>query len=220
MTRATKPILFLAGASLLTATACTSPESVGSDGRYKNTRDGAVLGGILGAAVGALTNDDTREGVVKGAVIGAGVGALAGSALDKQEADLRRDLGNDDVSITNTGDRLIVSLPQDILFETGSSYVRPGLQSDLRAVAGNLNSYPNTTVQVLGHTDNVGEAGYNQDLSERRAQAVANVLTGAGVSGSRIQVSGRGEDQPIASNLTDAGRAQNRRVEIIILPNA
>ena len=121
--------------------------------------------------------------------------------------------------MTNTGSELIVNLPQDILFATDSASLRGDLTQDLQAVARSLLNYPNTTVQVVGHTDNTGSAAYNQDLSQRRAQSVASVLQANGVPGGRIVAFGRGEDQPIASNLSVAGRAQNRRVEIIIRPN-
>ena len=101
-----------------------------------------------------------------------------------------------------------------------SAALRPDLTNDLYAVAANLQKYPASTIQVVGHTDNTGTAGYNQDLSQRRAGSVAGVLISAGVPGSRIVAVGRGEDQPVASNLTPQGRAQNRRVEIVIRPNA
>jgi outer membrane protein OmpA-like peptidoglycan-associated protein len=139
--------------------------------------------------------------------------------LDKQEADLRRQL-NSNVIITNTGDRLIVTLPQDILFATDSTTVQSGMQSDLAALARNVNVYSNSTLQIIGHTDSDGDAGYNQRLSERRANAVADVLLEGGVPFSRVRTFGRGENQPVASNLTEAGKRQNRRVEIVILPNA
>ena len=145
-------------------------------------------------------------------------GAGIGNRLDQQEEDLRQSMSNG--TITNTGDRLIVTLPNDILFAVDDATVRPDLQRDLRALAGNLQAYPNSTVQIVGHTDSDGDAAYNLGLSQRRAQSVANVLVAAGVSGSRLQTIGRGEDQPVADNLTAQGKAQNRRVEIVILPNA
>jgi outer membrane protein OmpA-like peptidoglycan-associated protein len=129
-------------------------------------------------------------------------------------------MGNSNVNIQNTGDRLIVTLPQDILFATDSATLRPDLQRDLRTVGQSLLAYPDTTVQVLGHTDNTGDADYNLNLSRQRAQSVASILISEGVPSFRIQSIGRGEDQPLASNLTPEGRAQNRRVEIVILPNA
>ncbi|WP_238367537.1 OmpA family protein [Mesobacterium pallidum] len=214
---AVKPFSAIALASLVLATACTTASET------PKTRDGAVIGGLIGGLAGAIAGNDPEErrrNAAVGAIVGAGVGGVIGSQLDKQEAALRQDLGNDNVTIVNTGDRLIVTLPQDILFATDSTTVRADLQSDLRALAGNLNEYPNTTVQVIGHTDSDGSAAYNQDLSQRRAQAVSSVLIGNGVSPSRIQAFGRGEDQPVATNLTAEGKAQNRRVEIVILPNA
>ena len=216
-----KFILALAGASLLTATACTDPGQIGSQDPYQKTKSGAILGGVIGAAAGVITAGKNNKGkaAVTGAILGAGTGAIAGSILDKQERDLRASLGNN-VQITNTGDRLIVTLPQDILFATDSASLRPDLASDIRTVAGNLQAYPNSTVQVLGHTDNVGDATYNQGLSQRRAESVTNILIGEGVPASRLQSIGRGEDQPIASNLSPDGRLQNRRVEIVILPTA
>ena len=112
-----------------------------------------------------------------------------------------------------------MTLPQDILFATDSTQVQSGMQNDLAALARNVNVYSNSTLQVIGHTDSDGQASYNQ-LSEGRARAVANVLVSNGVPASRIRSVGRGESQPVASNLNASGKAQNRRVEIVILPNA
>ncbi|WP_163849841.1 OmpA family protein [Pseudooceanicola aestuarii] len=209
-----KPILALSGAALLALGACA--ETTANDG-YRNTRGGAGLGALLGAATGAIVSDDKGKGAAIGAVAGGIAGAAYGSFLDKQEAELRRDLGGN-VQIVNTGDRLVVTMPQDILFATDSAELTGTLRTDLRTVAASLNQYPQTTVQVIGHTDNTGEASYNQQLSARRANSVASVLLSNGVSSSRVQAFGRGEDQPRASNLTPDGRAQNRRVEIVILP--
>lgn len=200
--------------------ACTDPGSLNDPNNPNRNRDqGVLLGAGLGAALGQIVGGD-REATIAGAAVGGIAGGLIGSNLDKQEADLRRDLGNENVTITNTGDRLIVTLPQDILFATDSFSVRSDLQRDLRSVAGNLQAYPDSTVQVLGHTDNVGDANYNQGLSERRAQSVANILIDSGIAPARIRTIGRGEDSPVASNLSPEGRAQNRRVEIVILPTA
>ncbi|TNF21815.1 MAG: OmpA family protein [Rhodobacteraceae bacterium] len=215
--RLNKSIL-LASATALALAACTTD----GPNQYQKTRSGAVIGGLTGAAAGALAGGNSKQrrnqALIAGA-IGAGVGAAIGNQLDKQEADLRASMSNSNVIITNTGDRLIVTMPNDILFAFDDANLRPDLQRDLRALAGNLQAYPNSTVQVIGHTDSDGDASYNQNLSQRRAQSVANVLLSAGVSGARIQTIGRGESQPVADNLTPAGKAQNRRVEIVILPN-
>ncbi len=110
-------------------------------------------------------------------------------------------------------------MPEGILFDIDSAAIRANLQADLRALARNLQQYPNTTVDVIGHTDNTGSAGYNQDLSSRRAcKPWPACCLRHGVSPGRVRAFGRGEDEPVASNLTPDGRAQNRRVEVIIRP--
>jgi len=220
-----RSILLLAGAAALALSACTHSGPIGNGpNENRNAQQGALIGAAVGAAGGLLTAgddpDDARRAAVTGAVLGAGAGALVGNALDRQEADLRRDLDNENVDIKNTGDSLILTLPQEILFATDSTAVRTDLQRDLRAVAGNLQAYPDTTVEIIGHTDSDGSASYNFDLSNRRAASVAAVLIDAGVSPTRIRTTGRGEDEPVASNLTPEGKAQNRRVEIVIVPNA
>lgn len=211
----------LAGVFLVGA--CTDPANLNPDGSdpNDNRNRGAAIGAGLGALVGAVGRDDDRlEGALIGGVVGGAIGAGIGYSLDQQEADLRRTIGNDNVIIRNTGDRLIVTLPQDILFATGSFSVRPDLQRDLQGLAANLQAYPDSRVQVIGHTDSDGDASYNQSLSEQRANAVADVLLREGIPFSRIQTFGQGERQPVADNLTPQGKAQNRRVEIVILPNA
>ena len=211
--------LVLAAASSLALSACQAPiQGQGTQNTQQGAIGGAVLGGLLGLAVGADdTNDRVRNAAI-GAAVGAGLGAAGGNNLDRQEAELRSQLGSN-VGIINNGSSLTVTLPQDILFAVDSTSLTGALQNDLFSVASSLNRYPNTTVNVIGHTDNTGAAAYNQDLSQRRAQAVASVLINAGVAPQRIRSIGRGEDQPIASNLTPQGQAQNRRVEIIITPN-
>lgn len=223
MIRAKTPLIIAAGAALAFTAACDGPQNLqgyGGGGGTNKTQQGALIGGIAGALTGAAASDKKGKGALIGGAIGALGGAAIGNALDKQEAELRRDLDNDRVQINNTGDRLIVTLPQDILFAVDSSAVNRGLRGDLLTVADSLQNYPASSVQVVGHTDNTGSASYNQKLSERRANAVADVLMDGGVAFNRINAFGRGEDQPISSNLTAEGKAQNRRVEIVILPNA
>ncbi|EPX84908.1 Outer membrane protein [Rubellimicrobium thermophilum DSM 16684] len=209
--------LSLSAISVLGLAACQAPLPGQTT---ENTRTGALVGAGLGALVGAATadNDDERlRQAAIGAALGAGAGAVVGNQLDRQEAELRAQLGSN-VGLVNTGNQLIVTLPNDILFATDSAALTPTLQNDLRAVAASLNRYPNTTVNVIGHADSTGPAAYNQNLSEQRARAVANVLISAGVDPRRINVIGRGEDAPIASNQTPEGRQANRRVEIVITP--
>ena len=209
--------LAIALSGALSLTACVDATT----GEPNRTRSGALTGAAIGAAAGAIVGDGSRaDEIAAGAIAGGLIGGAIGARLDRQAADLRAQLGDDRISIVNTGEELIVTMPQDILFDTGSAALRPDLQSDIRALAGNLQQYPNTTVAVIGHTDNTGSAAFNQDLSERRANSVANVLINQGVAPRRVVSIGRGESQPIASNQTAAGRQQNRRVEIVITPTA
>lgn len=199
--------------------ACTDPALLNSDGTPSKEKQGLIAGGILGAGIGALSNSSNKTGaVLGGAAVGAIAGGLIGSQLDKQEAELRQSISSDGISIVNTGDRLVVSLPNDLTFATDSSAISPSVRSDLLKVADSLVRYPNSTVQVIGHTDSDGDAAYNQGLSERRANAVADQIQAGGVAYNRIRTIGRGEEQPVASNLTEAGKAQNRRVEIVVIP--
>lgn len=213
----TKLPLVLAAASLTFVAACEGTNPNGN----QNANQGAMIGAGLGALTGIIAGDtaaERRRGAVLGAAIGAGAGAVVGNRLDLQEEELRRSLpGN--VQIVNNGQNLVVTMPEGILFSTDSATVSGSAQNNLYTVAGSINSYPNTTVNVIGHTDNVGDSNYNFNLSQRRAQAVASVLINAGVSPARIRSIGRGENAPVATNETALGRQQNRRVEIVITPN-
>lgn len=213
------PIL-LSAVALLTLTACSGPNpNAYPDDPNARAKNGAILGGIIGAVAGGTAKgDDKFAKAVVGGTLGAIVGGAIGNSLDDQAADLRGSIGNSNISITNNGQYLVVNMPQDVLFATDSANLRPDLTRDIKAVAASLLRYPNSTIEVIGHTDNSGSAAYNQDLSQRRAVSVANILRESGVPNGRLAAFGRGEDQPIASNLSDVGRAQNRRVEIIIRP--
>lgn len=183
------------------------------------SQNGAAIGALAGGLFGATRKGDGRLGkAAVGAVIGGVIGGAIGQQLDKQAGDLRQAIDNDRVRIVNTGSELIVTMPQDILFATDSAQVGPALRGDLAALAKNLLQYPNTVVEVVGHTDNVGNADYNLALSRRRAASVAAVLFGNGVPTGRVVTMGYGKDRPIASNQNADGRQQNRRVEIIIRP--
>lgn len=186
-----------------------------------NAREGALAGAALGALAGAVTGSGTGSDrlsrAIGGAVVGGLIGGIGGTLMDQQEAELRASLGGS-VTVTNMGDYLLVNLPQDLLFATDSAELRPDLVRDLSAVAASLNKYKDSTVEVIGHTDNAGTNAYNLDLSQRRASTVASSLITYGVTASRVRAIGKGEDQPIATNLTPEGMALNRRVEIIIRP--
>lgn len=208
--------LILGTVSLLGLTACVDPNAYPNDPNAR-ARGGAITGAIIGGTIGASQNDDKLAKAVLGAAIGGAIGGSIGASLDKQAAELRAQMSPNSTVVNQNG-ALVVTMPQDILFATDSAALRPDLQSDLRAVASSLLRYPNSRVEVIGHTDSDGEAAYNQDLSERRALAVSSVLQSSGVPSGRIAAYGRGESQPIATNLTAEGKAQNRRVEIIIRP--
>jgi outer membrane protein OmpA-like peptidoglycan-associated protein len=192
----------------------------GPGGRYQNTGAGAGLGAAAGAAAGTLFTggSSTAKNAAIGAVVGAGLGAAIGSDLDRQAAELRGEFRNGQIQVINTGTELVVRMPQDILFDYDSAALRPELQGDLRVLAQHLNKYANSNVIVEGHTDSDGSASYNQQLSQQRAQTVVGILTGNGVSRGRLVAVGKGESEPVADNLTAAGKQQNRRVEIIIQP--
>ena len=214
-----KSTIAISLAGVLGLSACVDSTTAIQNPNYRAQNGavaGALIGGILGA--GSVKNDKGRAALL-GAALGAAAGGAIGSNLDTQAADLRNRLGNPNVTVTNMGKYLLVNLPDDLLFATGSAAVQPSLQGEVRSIAANLVSYPASTIQVIGHTDNVGAAAYNADLSVRRAVSVRDILVGAGVPARRISAYGQGETQPVASNLTSAGRAANRRVEIIITPN-
>ena len=212
----------LAGSALLILSGCVTPESAANSKPGDNTTAGTIMGGLIGAIAGMETSSkgDRKKGAIVGAIVGAAAGNAVGQTLDEQAADLRRDLNNNQVNVTNTGSELIVTMPQDILFALDSAAVRSDLRRDLGVVAGNLQAYPNSTISIEGHTDNTGTANYNRILSQRRANAVADILVNNGVPPARLYAVGRGENEPVASNLSATGRAQNRRVEIVIRPNA
>ncbi len=213
MIRASKPVLITTSFSFALA-ACTAP-----DGSPRpNTEGGAVIGGLIGAVIGGSSSGNKGRNIIVGTAVGAAIGGLVGQELDKQAEALRANINNGEVSIVNTGSELIVTLPEAITFASGSDIVRPSLQSDLFAMADNLNDFPNSTVDIIGHTDNFGTASFNQELSARRADSVYSILADGGVATNRMRAIGRGENEPIASNLNDEGKAQNRRVEIIIRP--
>ncbi len=202
----------LCGAAAVALTGCGDFDTNATRGALIGAASGAVLGGAVSS------DQDRGKGRVIGAILGGALGGVAGRRLDEQEAALRNDLGDDRILIQNTGRQLVVTMPQDILFAVDSTALRPDLQRDLAALAANLRQYPDSIVDIVGHTDSTGDAAYNLNLSERRAGAVSNVLARNGVPGWRLRSVGRGETQPVASNADAAGRAQNRRVDIIITP--
>lgn len=203
----------IAGSALLVLTACSDP----NDG-YQNTRQGLGMGAALGGVLGAIVSDDPGRGAAIGAVAGGMAGGAIGASLDAQARELQNNLGNAGTVDVN-GNQMVVTMQNDILFATSSSALSSGARADLRYVSDSLLKYPNSTVKIVGHTDNTGSAAYNQQLSLQRANSVASALVSDGVPARRITATGRGEEEPIATNLTPEGRALNRRVSITIIPN-
>ncbi len=181
------------------------------------TKKGAVLGGLAGAAAGRAIggHDKAAAGIAIGAATGALAGGLIGRYLDNQAKELD---AIPDADVERREDRLVVTFGGDLLFDTGSANVSPGAQQRMSQLADTLKRYPESRVVVKGYTDSVGSETLNQQLSERRAQNVANYLIAQGVSPSRITALGFGEQFPLATNATPEGRQQNRRVEIEIVP--
>lgn len=203
-------VLTLAAAIALAG--CTYP-----NGYPNRPANGALIGGLTGAAFGNAVGHSPQSTIIGGAV-GAVIGGAIGTDLQRQERELSQHLAGSGAVVTNTGDHLQVILPESVTFPTGSAVVNSGFLPALREMARSLNAYPHSTVLVVGHTDNVGTAAFNQQLSVDRAYSVARILISYGVSSSRIRYTGRGYDQPIASNATSSGRALNRRVEVLITP--
>jgi len=214
-----KRIATLVVASTFALAACTSADPYTGEQSTNNTTIGAGLGALAGGVAGALIGGGDWR---KRALIGAGVGALAGGGIgyymDQQEAKLRQRLQSTGVSVTRVGNDIILNMPGNITFATGSADINANFYEVLNSVGIVLEEYEKSLVDIYGHTDSVGSAQSNQALSERRAQSVARYLTTRGIRGDRFLVQGMGESQPIASNGTAAGKAQNRRVEIRISP--
>lgn len=181
---------------------------------------GAAGGAATGAAVGAIVGGGkgAGRGAAIGAVLGLIGGSLVGAYMDNQETEMRQVLGAQD-SMRQEQENLSVSLGSDVLFTSGKDELYPGGRQKLQQFAGVLNRYPRTNIQITGHTDNRGSAAVNDPLARNRAKAVADELIVAGVAPSRLSQRGVGASMPIATNDTAAGRAQNRRVDIIVSPD-
>jgi outer membrane protein OmpA-like peptidoglycan-associated protein len=191
--------------------------------RSRTTR-GAVYGTGAGAAAGAAIGGilGGGEGAWKGAAIGAAVGGLSGGVIgrymDNQAREMQAVLDRQD-RIDREGETLRASLASDVLFESGSARIQPGADDKLAQLAEVLERYPRTRVEVVGHTDSRGTEQSNQELSERRAEAVRTALVRQGVDAGRMSARGAGEERPVATNDSASGRAMNRRVEINVRPD-
>ncbi|MDB9741430.1 OmpA family protein [Akkermansiaceae bacterium] len=188
-----------------------------------------AAGGLIGAAGGALvgvaaasgqSGDKVRKKALTGALIGGVTGGGLGLYMDNQEAQIRKQLQGTGVSVTRSGNDIILNMPSDITFPVNQSAILPKFQSTLTSVALVLSKYNKTSISITGHTDSDGSSEYNQTLSSKRAYSVAQFLNSKQVSASRIQTYGRGESAPVASNSTSVGKAKNRRVELKIVPQS
>jgi outer membrane protein OmpA-like peptidoglycan-associated protein len=202
-------------------TGCYTYDPYTGEKKVSDTTKGAGIGAAAGAVVGLLTGGDAAAHR-KNALIAAGVGALAGGAIgnymDRQQAELRHELAGTGVSVTRMGDNITLNMPGNITFKTNSAEVDPSFYKVLNSVNLVLKKYNKTVIEVAGHTDNTGSAEYNQQLSERRANAVASYLEAQGLANNRVVTVGAGETRPVADNSTPEGRQANRRVELTLTP--
>jgi outer membrane protein OmpA-like peptidoglycan-associated protein len=207
--------------TMLAVPACKTIDAYTGEEKTSNATTGAAIGAAVGAVLGIATSDDKKDRK-RNALIGAGVGALPGGAvghyMDKQEEELRQELAETGVSVTRDGDNLILNMPGNITFDTGKANLKPDFEKALDGVAMVLTKYEKTMIEVAGHTDSRGSDDYNQKLSEQRAESVANALSAREVEPLRLDAVGYGETNPIAVNNNKAGREQNRRVELTLLP--
>lgn len=182
----------------------------------KGTAIGAGAGGTIGALIGRRAGN-TAIGAIIGGALGGTAGAFIGRKMDRQAAEIKQTVPGADV--VREGEGLIVKFDSGILFDVNQTAIKPAALTNLQNLAASMQKNPDTNISIIGYTDNTGPADYNQTLSVRRADAVKSAITSDGVSGSRITTQGKGEADPIADNSTEAGRAQNRRVEIVIVAN-
>ena len=209
-------VLAVLAAMLTTSCATTAPHT--TEGAVVGTAAGAGLGAALGYAIGG-TGRAAAAGAVAGAVAGGLTGAAIGNYMDQQEQALRQDLARSGYGTVRREQEIIyVTFRSDVLFDTGSARIKRAALADLDRVGAILRDYPETRIVVEGHTDSVGTYAYNMELSQRRAEAVANDLANQGVNPRRIETYGYGPSRPVASNNTESGRQTNRRVDLIIIP--
>ncbi len=201
--------------------ACSTLDPYTREEQTAKAQRQAIIGAAAGAVAGLITGDSSMERK-KRALVGAGLGALAGGAvgnyMDRQEAKLRAELERSGVSVTRIGNNITLNMPGNITFATNSADLNAGFFEVLNSVALVINEFNQTVIEVAGHTDSTGSDQYNQQLSERRASAVAAYLGTRSVRSDRIITVGMGEGRPVASNDTETGRQQNRRVELTLVP--
>jgi outer membrane protein OmpA-like peptidoglycan-associated protein len=200
---------------------CQTTDPYTGEKKTTSATYGALIGAGTGAAIGMISGGDAKQRRQR-ALVGAGVGALAGGAvggyMDKQESELRAQMRDSGVTVTRKGEDIILNMPGNVTFRSGSADLNAQFFKVLDGVALVTKKYDKTIIEVAGHTDNVGGSDYNKQLSQRRASAVARYLESKGVAEARVMTAAGGEDHPIASNSTEQGRAANRRVEVTLAP--
>ncbi|MDE8651633.1 OmpA family protein [Novosphingobium album (ex Liu et al. 2023)] len=203
-----------AALALVTVSACVTDPNTG-ERKVSRTAIGGVGGAGLGYLLGSVIGGKTAR--ILGAGIGGVAGGVVGYQMDKQIKELKEQTAGSGVDVSQVGDGILLNLP-DVTFAVDSTTITPDFQATLDKVAASMNQYPNSLIDVYGHTDSTGSDQYNMDLSKRRADSVARYLISRGVNSARIQTQGMGESYPVADNATEQGRALNRRVEIKITP--
>jgi outer membrane protein OmpA-like peptidoglycan-associated protein len=181
------------------------------------TQKGAIIGAAGGGAVGAVVGGklgSTAKGAIIGAAVGGAAGAVIGHRMDQQAKELAMEI--EGARVERVGEGIAVTFDSGLLFDFDSDLIKGNAQSNLSKLAASLKKYPDTDLMIVGHTDAQGSDSYNLALSERRAAAARAYLAAQGISSTRLKIAGRGEGEPIASNEDDAGRSQNRRVEVAI----
>lgn len=201
-------------------TGCMTYDPYTGEEKVSSATTGAVIGAVAGAAVGAATSSkkDRAKGALIGAAAGGAVGGGVGYYMDKQEAQLRHQLQETGVSVERNGNEIKLIMPGNITFESGKANIQDSFQPVLNSISLVLKEFDKTAIKVVGHTDSTGSLSMNQTLSEQRADSVKLALQAHNVASGRIHASGVGPRYPIASNDTPAGRQQNRRVELSLLP--
>lgn len=219
MIKASRLVVPLAAGMLMVGCASTDPYS--GQTQRSSTATGTGIGAAVGAAAGALSGSGStsrRDRALIGAAVGAAAGAGIGAYMDRQEQELRDSMRGTGVDVERRGDDIVLNMPSSVTFGFDSSDLTVQARNALNDVANILTQYTDTRVNIVGHTDSTGSVSYNQQLSERRAEAVGNYLAQSGVMNNRLYMTGSGPHQPVASNATEEGRAQNRRVEITLSP--
>ncbi|MDX1635121.1 MAG: OmpA family protein [Marinobacter sp.] len=199
---------------------CMTYDPYTGEEKTSSATKGSIIGAIGGAAIGAATSSksDRGKGALIGAASGAAIGGGIGYYMDRQEAQLRQKLEGTGVRVVRNGDQIELVMPGNITFDTNQSSIKPSFTGVLESVALVLKEFDKTIIQIEGHTDSTGSQSYNQLLSEQRASSVRDFLLNQGIEPKRTRAVGYGQRYPIASNDTAAGREQNRRVELTLVP--